>query len=336
MMWVSATTSAVFAAAEPAARRMVWEIGREGILVPVIIFVAVVLAVGFIYRADTKQLAWGWKLWLLGLRVTVLAALLVVARDLQTRTETRETRPSRVDVLVDTTRSMDFPDKAPGGVSAAGTASRAQAAEDLLANSPLLKTLRQTHQVQIFTFDEKVRDWNLLPRFGAAEASLDKPIPPVIPGTTTEIPPATTVYLAGGVLALLLAGAGGVLMLRRVPAASVLIVAACLLGIGTGALGFWVADQHEQYAQALNKYEESQRNPGKADQTVAEEESDKAGPDWKQILDPKGNQTRLGEAVTDVLRKTSGETLSGVLVISDGGNNSGYDARTAHDKAVAS
>ncbi|HVW02169.1 MAG TPA: hypothetical protein VHB77_17590, partial [Planctomycetaceae bacterium] len=311
-----------------------WEIGREGILVPVLVFLAVVLAVGFIYRADTKQLGWGWKLWLVGLRVLVIAALLVVALDLQIRTETRITRPSRLDVLVDTSLSMSFPDKSAAGESAPGSASRSQAVENLLADSPLLRDLRQTHEVRIFTFDSKLTSHDLLPRFGSAQVSLDKPTAPVIPSTQTELPTAMNVALAGGALAVLLAAAGGVLMLRRVQAASVLVVAGCLVGIGVGALAFWVNDQHEQYALKLKEWEQSrQQKPEKT--AVAQEDTTKAGPNWHEILAPRGLETRMGESVTEALRDTAGETLSGLLVIGDGGNNAGYDVTTAHDKALA-
>ena len=333
MTWLLGTTSALLAAADQAGSRTVWEIGREGLWTPVIIFVVLVLAVGFIYRADTKQLAWGWKIWLFGLRVTVLVALLVIALDLQTRTETRITRPSRVDVLVDTSLSMSFPDKSAGGESTPGSTTRSQAVEELLGNGPLLKSLRQTHEVRVFTFDSKLQSHDLLPRFGTTAVSLDKPAPPVIPGTSVELPAAATVALAGGALALLLAGTGGVLMLRRVPASSVLIVAACLLGIGTGALGFWVANQHEEYAQKLKSFEESRQQPEKP--AVAQDDTSKGGPNWHEILAPRGLETRMGESVTEALRDTAGETLSGLLVIGDGGNNAGYDVGTAHDKAVA-
>jgi hypothetical protein len=56
---------------------------------------------------------------------------------------------------------------------------------------------------------------------------------------------------------------------------------------------------------------------------------------WWSALEPRGLETRLGEALSELVRLTAGRTLSGIVVVSDGGQNAGIEAVTAHDRAVA-
>jgi len=56
---------------------------------------------------------------------------------------------------------------------------------------------------------------------------------------------------------------------------------------------------------------------------------------WTEILRPRGAETRLGEALLKVVREESGDTLSGVVIISDGANNAGVDPLSAAAAAVA-
>ncbi len=56
-------------------------------------------------------------------------------------------------------------------------------------------------------------------------------------------------------------------------------------------------------------------------------------PDYRALLAPKGSATSLGDAVDKVLTELRGNTLSGVLVLTDGAANSGRDVRVAGDHA---
>jgi hypothetical protein len=55
--------------------------------------------------------------------------------------------------------------------------------------------------------------------------------------------------------------------------------------------------------------------------------------DYAELLRPRGVETRLGESLNDLIRDISGRTLSGIVVISDGGSNAGIEASGAHDLA---
>lgn len=57
------------------------------------------------------------------------------------------------------------------------------------------------------------------------------------------------------------------------------------------------------------------------------------GVDWNEVLQPRGLETRLGESVQDLIGRIAGPTLSGVVVVSDGGANAGLDPSAANQKA---
>lgn len=61
-----------------------------------------------------------------------------------------------------------------------------------------------------------------------------------------------------------------------------------------------------------------------------------AGFNWQSLLRPAGDETRLGEALVELINQEAGATLSGVVVISDGGLNAGVDAATANQLARGS
>ena len=58
-----------------------------------------------------------------------------------------------------------------------------------------------------------------------------------------------------------------------------------------------------------------------------------APPDWRKRLVPGGTETRLGEALEQLLRKEWSTPVSGVVLISDGGLNAGASPDTAEELA---
>jgi hypothetical protein len=51
--------------------------------------------------------------------------------------------------------------------------------------------------------------------------------------------------------------------------------------------------------------------------------------DWAMVLRPQAAETRLGESLLEVHRRESGETLSGIVVLTDGRGNAGVDSLSA-------
>lgn len=232
-------------AADESASRIAWEFGREGWQGLAFGAAAVFLLVTWAYRRDTQGIHWFWRIALFLLRVSVLAALGIVALDPQERTETSQIRPSRVALLLDTSVSMSFPEKTPAGnapVTADAGRTRAAAVVASLEKSPLLNELRQTHDVGIYCFDSKLR-----------------------------------------------------------------------------------------YVQSFAK-----RTPLASDATgTPKSEPAEVAPNWTEILKPNGTETRLGEAILQLIRDVAGETLSGIAVVTDGQNNAGIEVASAHEAATA-
>ncbi|MGE3314682.1 MAG: hypothetical protein AB7O26_06150 [Planctomycetaceae bacterium] len=58
--------------------------------------------------------------------------------------------------------------------------------------------------------------------------------------------------------------------------------------------------------------------------------------DWNAVVEPRGLETRLGESLLEAIRQTSGRTLAGIVVVTDGDSNAGVDPATAHEIARSS
>ena len=61
--------------------------------------------------------------------------------------------------------------------------------------------------------------------------------------------------------------------------------------------------------------------------------TEKSTIDWDETLRPVGLETRLGESLLDLIRQISGRTLSGIVVITDGGSNAGVEPSAANEAA---
>ncbi|MSR56144.1 MAG: VWA domain-containing protein [Planctomycetaceae bacterium] len=232
-----------------------FEFGRETKSWWLLGFIGLFLAATWLYRRDTRDLHPFWKVWLWSLRLLTLLALLIVALAPQERKSQITSQYSRVILLVDTSVSMSRQDKdvAAGSAADGSVPSRAELVRRLLEQSPLLDTLRETHDVSVTAFDSQLAKVRLLPK---------------------RVPDSTGQPNAEG------------------PAAA---------GAATAKPG-----------DALS-----------------------SSPSWAEIVRPRGAETRLGEALLQTIREEAADTLSGVVLITDGGNNAGVDPLAAADAAVA-
>ncbi|MEO1981914.1 MAG: vWA domain-containing protein, partial [Fuerstiella sp.] len=57
---------------------------------------------------------------------------------------------------------------------------------------------------------------------------------------------------------------------------------------------------------------------------------------WEAIFQPRGGETRLGEALHQLVGQLSGRTLAGLVVLTDGRSNAGLDAEVARLRAERS
>ncbi len=72
------------------------------------------------------------------------------------------------------------------------------------------------------------------------------------------------------------------------------------------------------------------------DETTADEEPTNetaTALNWGEVLEPRGLETRLGDLLGDLVRRVSGRTLSGVIVLTDGVSNAGVSPESANEAA---
>lgn len=72
---------------------------------------------------------------------------------------------------------------------------------------------------------------------------------------------------------------------------------------------------------------------GEATEGDGEEPTGVATISWDELLAPRGVETRLGDAISDVLTLEAGRTLAGVIIISDGAVNAGINPVTIAQRA---
>ena len=68
----------------------------------------------------------------------------------------------------------------------------------------------------------------------------------------------------------------------------------------------------------------------------AELTDDEISQKWTELLQPDGSETRLGESLNELVGKSAGNTLSGLLVVTDGRLNAGLEAEIARLRAARS
>ncbi len=146
--------------------RMAWEVALPdsplawlGWLALAAVGVAWIVAM---YLRDTNELHPAWKVWLLALRLGAWLGLIAIAVNPQERTQTTSFRPSRVAIAIDTSLSMQLPEKSPDESESAKAEAvtdkpiartRAEAVRELLERSPMVAELQRNHDVSVFTFD---------------------------------------------------------------------------------------------------------------------------------------------------------------------------------------
>jgi hypothetical protein len=230
---------------------------------------------------DSRFLSVPWRTVLLLLRNAVLILTMLVLLNPRERMQMTQVQKSRVGVLVDTSLSMAYPaadtnDNEAGTTSSTSSTSdaltRAQAVQEILVTSGLLKELGRTHAVSVYTFDSALTGPQAI--IADEEASFVRHPSPA-------------------------ADSDG-------PGSSVL------------------PDAVDDATRRVDLADSTQRSP----QETARK--------WESILQPRGGETRLGEALHQLVGQISGRTLSGLVVLTDGRSNAGLDAEVARLRAERS
>lgn len=162
-----------------------------------------------IQLADTRELSPIWRSWLMFLRIATLTGIAVIALNPQERTQKMAFRPSQVALLVDRSLSMQFPEEARAGLSSDPDTvgvqgrTRSEAVASLLSQTDFLETLREDHNISVYSFDSalngphrvlrsrdpRVAATAVLPSADEAGNTSDASLPN--PAGTPDKPPAT-------------------------------------------------------------------------------------------------------------------------------------------------
>ncbi len=279
------------------------------------------------YRRDVSELAPPFRAALVALRITAIVALVFFFFDLQRRTQRVVTRPSEVAVLVDTSQSMSLPT----GINA-GMPSRAERAEQLLAKSELLDKLAEEHRVSVYAFGDEAQP-RLIETVGGLTPAGDESEDDTTQATRSDAVLVGAFLVTIGVLLTLLSLIIGVA--GRGPAAGWCVLGSFVaLLIGMSLIGSVYSVRTDRSLAELVGIEAAGGGEAQNDEVNSEEEqTDIPEPmrvtDWSQEIAAAATQSRIGDAIRNVLADHDPATLAGIVLISDGQSNGGSDASVA-------
>ncbi|MFI4876194.1 MAG: hypothetical protein ACIALR_12675 [Blastopirellula sp. JB062] len=297
------------------------------------IVIAMISLVGWLYRRDTAEQARAVRWTLTGLRLVALTGLLLFFFNLEKKTESEMHENSRVVVLVDTSLSMALPNSVESG-----SAPRYEQIVEKFSQGELLESLRESHDVLVYQFDQTAQPTELAV-FRRPQADLISETEDATAADARLQSARRLLWISFGVAAISLAAYLVALIIRRTApswretaavwsmvGAFTLVVAATLaatanlrapeLSLRQLALG-------DLQAYAVDK---------PAPKPTADEET--AAPsyaeiDWLDKIKPRGVETRIGDAVAQIVQQERGRPIAGILLLTDGVNNGGLEIREA-------
>ncbi len=275
------------------------------------------------YRRDVAELSKPIRIALVFLRVATILALVFFFFDLQRRTQRMVTRPSEVAVLVDTSQSMSLP----SGLSV-GSPSRSARVTELLASTDLIAKLSAEHRVSIYAFGDQAEP-RLIDTRGGEGAAEDES-----PAQVKDTVQASTLAIFGGLLIAigLLLGLISLVIGAAGRSGSVgwwIVGSALTLVAGIICLGGVYSIRSEQSLRQILGVDSAQQN------SPVDDSAEEAPPpttrviDWSQELAASGSQSRIGDAIRNVLADHDPATLAGIVLLSDGQSNGGTETSVA-------
>ncbi|HZZ73825.1 MAG TPA: VWA domain-containing protein, partial [Pirellulales bacterium] len=304
---------------------------------PLLVLVCLLIAafVFWMYRRDSVELKPGVGPLLLLLRIATYGGLLLFFLGLEKRTEKKVTHNSRAILLVDTSLSMSRRDAA--GSASDPQTTRIDQVVNELASTDLLKDLRKTQDVSVFRFDQetqKIRSYGkLVDPIAATQPAYEN-----FDSIREEIQPFKWAALIGSAVFLLSVVSliiqrlstggfsrpwlsGGLIGLSLLVA----LVSLARINISYPKANLWAMlgftdEQNEAAAPEKNVENKPNIEPEKP-------------VDWAVELQPHGTETRLGQALQQLLNEERNTPLAGIVVYTDGGQNAGVDPKLAMDLA---
>ena len=275
------------------------------------------------YRRDVHEMPKPIRVLLIGLRLVTVLALVFFFFDLQRRTERMVTRPSEVAILVDTSQSMSLPT----GTEPA-TPSRIQRAQELIGESEILEKLSAEHRVSVYAFGDGAEP-RLIDSMGGLDAKSESTTQPDTGSTSSPIAmlgaALITIGLILGLISLALGAFGRAALVGwwLLPASLLILVG----GVCLGSVYSVHTEQSLAQVLGLQSPQTSATPAGNPDQDTPEQPT--RAVDWGDELAAVGSQSRIGDAVRNVLTDHDPSTLAGIVLITDGQNNGGTDVNIA-------
>ena len=273
----------------------------------------IVLWVGWLYRRDTVELPWGSRLALLVLRLVALTTMVLFFFGLEKRSERRIHHPSRVAILIDDSQSMALPD-----TTEQPPLARIDRARRLLASTEWLGALRSRHEVLLYKSRdaEQPQQIGLLPYVGSetrddeAETISNETDTPW--GVHHAAAMAVGIVLGLVYLAMWLRGANERIAGRFLLASVITLLAATV----------WLAWFDLTHAPP----DVWRGTDGDTPTTVASPTDPPS--EWETVLHADGETTRLGDNLHAILQANRGQPLAGLIILTDGAENSGRESES--------
>jgi hypothetical protein len=298
----------------------------------------IVVYVAWMYRRDGVELSRSKTILLALLRLSAFVGILVFFLQIERRADREVIRPSRVAALVDTSQSMGLSDPVEEGSTA--KPSRSEQAIAAFQDGPLLAELRKKHEVVVYRFDAGAKPTEIaaFPRLAKATDASDPEADRVTRYLQTVSEARTFMRFAAAILAIaIFAGMLHIFTYRqstRQPESwaqligmVALIVAAVLVAVAN------LRSPDVRWAVLLGVAEPSPEDVAKEART--EESSQESQPEptinWSEELAPRpsGTETRLADALRYIIDKERGGSIAGIVLVTDGGQNAGVDAKVA-------
>lgn len=310
-----------------------------------LVIAMVVTFVGWLYRRDCAEIsrprAWG----LLLLRLLALGGVFVFFMQLERRTERTLTKTSRVIVLADVSQSMAIRD---AGVNASSQGfdpkgpSRTEEMTKLITETPLVDTLRERHDLAVYTFAETNTPQEVAFLAKKGTGTNDEQRESGEGNYFDQVRRAVTLSrIAGALLVLATLTLLVFFGLRRMRPSTEgrenwLELISLVLGI-SGAVFLGAALLQNPLMPWLTAL--GIRAPQESDLATEKTTSPQAAgavnpsTDWTKVLLPSGSESRLGDAIRSIVLKERGGTIAGIVVLSDGRSNAGLSLVVAAQAA---
>ncbi len=295
----------------------------------VLISLAVIAFVIYMYRRDSVELRPGIGVFLAVLRIAAYVGLLVFYLDLQKWSEQKELQNSRVLMVVDTSISMGL---ANSEASTTPADTRSAQVVNEFAAGRMLDDLRKTHDVIVWRFDEDLARVASLPKIANTAAATEQDAAATAARQQRIVWMRYTMIGGAGLFVLSTLAYGMYRLIRRRGSGWAFGAAATLgVAIVFGALAYLNLDNPDQDLLTLAGLSQPQQPATNAatptDQKPTEKPAEKI--DWAAALKPRGLETRLGECLRQLTADERSQPVSAVIVFTDGGQNAGIEPSAA-------